>query len=151
MVNRKCPFYFSSEVAPEEFLVRAGSNYAYREGETRSVVKVINHPDYNRDMVDVSLLKLASPFALSESIGTIALSTSMPLQGEVVVSGYGRIKENGLAAPHLMSAKLQLADHGTCVKQYQVVNLDVKDHMICAAEPGKDSCQGDSGGKRASI
>ena len=50
----------------------------------------------------------------------------------------------GEAASELRHVELAFVPRNTCNNNY---SGEVYDSMMCAADPGQDSCQGDSGGK----
>ena len=54
----------------------------------------------------------------------------------------------GGAQPDVLNeVDVKTMTHGQCTTDTAYGPADISDNMICAAGPGKDSCQGDSGGK----
>lgn len=133
-------------VRPGDIIVRAGSNFYFKGGETRKVTKIKLHKKYDQTRMynDIALLKLFTPFKLSKNIGLIGLAKQIPKAGRsVIVSGYGLMSTNGILANYLMSVKLKYVNHKSCSNKYKI---KLRGSMICAGIRGKDSCQGDSGG-----
>lgn len=126
--------------------MRAGSNFYYRGGITRSVKSVKMHHKYNTNTMvyDIALVKLSSPLPLSRTIQTIQLSKRVPTgeQG-VLVSGYGTTSTGGNIADYLMITRLKLIGFKKCQQKFGKV---LKGMMLCAGIRGRDACQGDSGG-----
>ena len=61
-----------------------------------------------------------------------------------IVTGWGHLAEN--VPEELMEGDVKTTTNTECIKAYQDVPGEISDDMICAANPGKSSCQGDSGG-----
>ncbi len=60
------------------------------------------------------------------------------------ISGFGDVYYGGEAASELRHVELAFVPRSTCNNNY---SGEIYDSMMCAADPGQDSCQGDSGGK----
>ncbi|KAM8825407.1 transmembrane protease serine 9 [Synchiropus picturatus] len=120
---------------------------------SRTVTRIINHPDYNPDTSDndISLLELSETVTFTNHIVPICLaaSDSTVFTGEDTwVTGWGRIG-SGVPLPspqNLMEVEVPIIGNRQCNCDYGVGTIT--DNMICAGlrEGGKDSCQGDSGG-----
>ncbi|KAI1908806.1 hypothetical protein LOZ12_006076 [Ophidiomyces ophidiicola] len=67
-------------------------------------------------------------------------------KSKVTTAGWGRIAIDEEASVTLRRVTVSVVDRSTCRAAYQKLNLPVTENMVCAAEPGKDSCSGDSGG-----
>ncbi|XP_055381910.1 serine protease hepsin-like [Condylostylus longicornis] len=133
-------------VVVEQIVVRAGSIYFYKGGQTSWVSQIINHPKYvnSRGGFDISLLRLYPGFQPSVSIGLVSLATSLPPPDtEVTVSGYGTLNFHGIVAPILQYVTVSVVDFEYCNQCY---DNQLTSSMFCAAGEGKDACQGDSGG-----
>ena len=59
------------------------------------------------------------------------------------VSGYGTLSSGGSIATSLRAVNVTGVSQATCNAEY---HGSLTSSMMCAAAPGKDSCQGDSGG-----
>lgn len=130
------------------------------EGPERNHVVAEQHIHSNYDYSkspynhDIALLKLASPVELSSERRPICLGpkdfteTILRESGTSLVSGWGRLKFQGLEANKLQKLEVPYVDRTQC-KQSS------RDHitrfMFCAGfrSEAKDSCQGDSGGPHA--
>ena len=60
------------------------------------------------------------------------------------VSGWGTLQSGGFQADKLMEVNVTTMTNIECNVDY---TGDILPSMICAADDGKDACQGDSGGK----
>lgn len=58
--------------------------------------------------------------------------------------GFGSLSSGGSFPTELRHVELAFVPRNTCNSQY---NGAITDFMMCAADPGQDSCQGDSGKK----
>ncbi|MCL4132901.1 UNVERIFIED_CONTAM: hypothetical protein GTU68_048044 [Idotea baltica] len=105
--------------------------------QTRSVIQIIIHEDYNPSysLNDIALLKLEQTLEFSSFVGPIPL----PVQGEST-------NGNCIVSDILQKVTVPVVSDEECRRNY--AGLEVADSMICAGYPegGKDSCQGDSGG-----
>ncbi len=120
---------------------------AKRANATRVLVPIEYSP-ITQDF-DVALLKV-------ETTGhSIRLAPTSPADNSnVIVSGYGRVKEDGVTSDVLQFVKLIIKPWQDCKKNYAEASnpSEVTANMICAAkskpeaEKKGDACQGDSGG-----
>ena len=132
--------------------------------QARDVESIAIHPEYDarRFEYDAALLRLAEP---------VDLTTAMPIRPAgpadaaletpgtaLTITGWGSTR------PHLPSHKAKnkppkyahslrqttvtVVDNEQCVQAYRGKHVTPVDPamMICAAQPGRDSCTGDSGG-----
>ena len=60
------------------------------------------------------------------------------------VSGYGTLSSGGSLASSLRAVNVMGVSQATCNAEYGTGSITP--NQLCAAAPGKDSCQGDSGG-----
>ncbi|XP_058142710.1 mastin-like [Dasypus novemcinctus] len=127
------------------------------------LIKYIQHPKYNvhlsaRGVVDIVLLELEAPVALSKFVTPVALppaSLSVP-EMSCWVTGWGDINSNGPLPPprNLQQVEVPIVSNERCRKEYQQVDLPITEDMLCAgakgdAGTGADlllSPQGNSGG-----
>ncbi|KAJ0058437.1 hypothetical protein NL108_014636, partial [Boleophthalmus pectinirostris] len=119
---------------------------------SRSIVQVINHPDYNRDTNnnDMALLKMESSVTFTNYIRPVCLAapeSTLYAGTNVWVTGWGSVAF-GVPLPspqNLMEVKVPIVGNRKCFCAY---GSGITDNMLCAGldEGGKDSCQGDSGG-----
>lgn len=56
--------------------------------------------------------------------------------------GFGSLSSGGNVASELRRVELAYVDRNTCNSSY---GGDITNVMMCASDPGQDSCQGDSG------
>ncbi|CAD5125962.1 DgyrCDS14148 [Dimorphilus gyrociliatus] len=114
------------------------------------VLQVINHEKYTdpkRYSNDISLLKLASPLTLSEDIAPICSPRDITYNGETVtISGWGGTFSGSPATDELRYTNVQVWTNADCEGPYPG---SIDETMICAAAPGRDTCQMDSGGPLA--
>ena len=98
---------------------------------------------------DIALLKLASPVELSNHRRPICLGPKDFIQNLLrgssssLVSGWGRMKFQGLEATKLQKLAVPHVDRTVCIQSSHITR-----YMFCAGfqNEQKDSCQGDSGG-----
>ncbi|XP_077312344.1 chymotrypsin-like elastase family member 2A [Lithobates pipiens] len=121
--------------------------------KTISVVKLINHPNWNPNWLsgghDISLLKLAEPVEFSDTIQPVCL----PAPGRILeqntgcyVTGWGNLQTNGPAPNTLQQGRLLVVDYNTCTEPDWWGTL-VDTNMVCAGGDGiVSSFMGDSGG-----
>ena len=62
------------------------------------------------------------------------------------VTGWGST-ESGYSADVLKEVEVSVISNVACQRQYRGTVHKITDYMLCAWAPGKDSCQGDSGGE----
>uniref|UniRef100_UPI0037E70A6F polyserase-2 n=1 Tax=Semicossyphus pulcher TaxID=241346 RepID=UPI0037E70A6F len=121
--------------------------------ESRTVVQIINHPNYNSQTNDndISLLRLSSAVPFTNFILPVCLAASGSTFFSGIdswVTGWGNIG-SGVPLPSpqdLMEVEVPVVGNRKCNCNYGVGTIT--DNMICAGleAGGKDSCQGDSGG-----
>ncbi|XP_060951379.1 transmembrane protease serine 9-like [Limanda limanda] len=121
--------------------------------ESRSVSRIILHPNYDSDSSnnDIALLRLSSPVKFTDHIRPVCLAASDSVFNNGTdswVTGWGNVKEGvSLSFPEtLQEVEVPVLGNRQCNCLNGVGT--VNDNMICAGvlAGGKDSCQGDSGG-----
>merc|ERR1712183_426903 len=120
----------------------------------KNVVRVIDHPSYDRSTLDYdfSLLQLDSAidFASNEHIRPVCLPSddSNTYAGQqATVTGWGTTSSGGSTSSTLREVVVQVLTNTECTNKGYTTS-DITANMICAGVEagGKDSCQGDSGG-----
>ncbi|XP_051570703.1 trypsin-like [Myxocyprinus asiaticus] len=119
---------------------------------SRSVSKIINHPDYNnpKDDNDIALLQLSSSVTFSDYIKPVCLAAAGSLLATGTsswVTGWGTLNSGDTQLPDILQeVEIPIVSNSDCNNAYGGV---ITNNMICAGllnQGGKDSCQGDSGG-----
>ncbi|XP_051522062.1 transmembrane protease serine 4a [Myxocyprinus asiaticus] len=131
--------------------VVSGKTYLGSSGSS-SVDKVIINGDYNSAQTDydIAMIRLQSPITVGESRKPVCLPPQdLGLKGgdNLVVTGWGHLKEKGNLSPNLQKAQIPLIDRVQCTSP-TVYGNSVTPRMICAGSLAGlvDACQGDSGG-----
>jgi secreted trypsin-like serine protease len=145
---------FRPEERPADFSVSAGSVH-HEKGKVHKIDTIVSHPNFtDGSEFDMALLVMAGSFRFTKFIQPAQLTDteSQVRAGDVVVTtGWGITQrpnssesENSgePAATKLRWVQLNVIDHKICREVY----TNITDNVICAAAPGKDSCEGDSGG-----
>lgn len=126
-----------------DFTVIAGSSYRGL-GEATTVSKVYQHPSYNRQAdFDISVLRIAAPLIFGLSINAIELpQVHDPIaNSSCFVTGWGRTSQTGQMSMNLRGAAVRIVSRIICRENYRVIN-NVTLRMVCAADRGRDACQG---------
>ncbi|XP_058447346.1 trypsin-1-like isoform X2 [Malaya genurostris] len=141
----------SCSLCETKVAIRAGSNHFYSEGVLVAVRNIFMHPMQNdwRNF-DFSLLELAEPLVLSESIQPIELPTPGQCFSDGTfckVSGWGQTGNVNVSRYFLRGTTVAIYNQEKCAYNYRYLGT-VKENMLCAGydQGGKDSCAGDSGG-----
>ncbi|CAG7824177.1 unnamed protein product [Allacma fusca] len=143
----------TNAVSPNEQLyVNVGDYDLTTTSETSNtvirVVQIIQNERYSSDNqdFDVSLLRLEHPVQYNEMVQPVCLPwqfRSKSFHGAMVTaSGWGTTTEGGQQADILQTVDLPVLTTQECQKYY---GSRITDNMICTYQPGKDTCQGDSG------
>jgi hypothetical protein len=141
---------------PDQFQVILGDHdrlASEASEQTRNVVQVVVHPNWNNATKDndIALLKLDSPVIVNERVKSVSLIAS-PADDTLVapdipaiVTGWGDTTDGGELAVVLQKVQIPIVSNATCDS---AMNATITDNMLCAGnvEGGQDSCQGDSGG-----
>ncbi|KAK2703249.1 hypothetical protein QYM36_018237 [Artemia franciscana] len=142
-----------------EYMVRLGDHDKDDDsdpGRIDVVVKaMIPHEKYlkAKQLVqnDIAILLLKESVKFTDRISPICL----PMAGlrnldlanrSVTVAGWGALSYGGEKAKVLQQANLIVTPHNECIQSYKSIKLLINNDQICANNPGKDACGGDSGG-----
>lgn len=127
------------------------------------VAQIIRHPGYNtnpnsRFDNDIALLRLNTPLNFNANVQPIAYATSngnlTNVGTNALVSGWGRIIENGPVSDLLQSVNVNIIDNAIGGQQYDNLpspddRMNITGNMVIAGVQGVgglDACNGDSGG-----
>jgi len=127
---------------------RTASNTASNRQQI-AVTTVVDHPGYDDQTMDndMSLLKLASPLTMTATISPVCLPWNYANDNfsgtTVTASGWGTTSQGGSVSNTLREVDLPVLTTEQCA---QYMPGQVTQNMICTYQPGKDTCQGDSGG-----
>ena len=138
---------------PSDYLIRVGAHnmaqQGFYSGTVYRVVSLRVHEQYvNAESgYDVSIMRLSTAVAVSDTVNVICLPSSanldLPTYQPVVISGFGVTSEGGRVSSTLQQAVIQFLP--TCGNVYDSFDSN---SQLCAGlrRGGRDSCQGDSGG-----
>jgi len=115
------------------------------------VAEIINHPNYDSSTTDndYAILRLANPVAFTNEVSPACLPADLSATYAGVlatVTGWGVLRSGGRQPDVLQKVDVTVTTNTECNNAYERLNYDITANMICAADPGKDSCQNDSGG-----
>ena len=120
------------------------------DGTRQTVCRAINHPEYNLNDNDLSIVHLQNPVEIGTRVA-VACLPSVNLGGDflagknMTVSGWGAASFKGDSRTELFKADVPGITNSECNAMYH----NITDSMLCAgdiANGGIDACQGDSGG-----
>ncbi|XP_072028166.1 uncharacterized protein [Amphiura filiformis] len=118
-----------------------------------SVSAVYIHPNYTKpgNDWDIALLKLSSPFTITDYVRTICVPPSdmddlYETGRNHTITGWGHTTEGESEYPPLRQVEVPVYDQDLCREAY--APEPVTENMFCAGYPegGRDSCSGDGGG-----
>ena len=142
------------------FDITVGDHDKYNaDGEvTHEVCRVAYHPKFDEKAAydyDFAVVTLKEPVAFNSKVAPACLAdnsmTGDKLVGKkAVVSGWGKLSENGATAAKLHKVEVPVMTNKKCLSDYTNTYYDITSSMICAGQSkGQiDACQGDSGGKQ---
>ncbi|KXJ79753.1 hypothetical protein RP20_CCG028104 [Aedes albopictus] len=137
-----------SPVTAGSATLRGGSANRLSGGIIFAVAQIVNHPQYNANTInnDVSVLRTTTSFtgANIASITIVPSGTNFAGGTRSVVSGWGLTTPGGSLPTMLRAVDIPVVTIATCRNQWGTARIT--DSMVCAGEPGRDSCNGDSGG-----
>jgi trypsin len=134
--------------AGEPAKLRIGAGSPTISGEPAlHVTAVYLHPLFRARTMhyDAALLFLEHPVT---GVRTIAMAETSPLAGAVVsAAGWGETSEGDSSLPdRLRSVVLEVATKRACGRGNRIPGGYFTPSMMCAGNPGRDTCAGDSGG-----
>uniref|UniRef100_A0A1A9WSD8 Peptidase S1 domain-containing protein n=1 Tax=Glossina brevipalpis TaxID=37001 RepID=A0A1A9WSD8_9MUSC len=130
---------------PSSLQIRAGSVDYSEGGKLLEIKRILVNENYGNFVHDLALLELKEPLEFCDKIQPIELATKeVPSGGDIIVSGWGRLYNNGPIPNQLQWTTLKAMSTDEC-RPY-LWELDVE-ALICLAH-GSDHgvCNGDSGG-----
>jgi len=98
---------------------------------------------------DVAILTLEDDVQYDNNIQPICLATGKEdyVGEQVTVAGWGTLSEGGSQPSNLMKVDVHVWTNERCKNSYgSSAPGGITNHMLCAADPNRDSCSGDSGG-----
>jgi len=112
---------------------------------------IIYHNKYNHRTLenDIAILTLETTAHVWVGASPICLdsSSSTYVNQKALVTGWGRLTAGGSHSSVLRAVDVTVMSNAQCVEKYRNTGPEVvKDTNICASDPGKDACKGDSGG-----
>ncbi|XP_058461893.1 trypsin-4-like [Malaya genurostris] len=135
--------------------IRVGSSHFASGGQLIQVKRVLQHPQYNNDIIDYdfSLLELTEAVVLNKTF----FAVDLPKQDEPIIdgtllqiSGWGQTRNPLECNDVLRVAQVPVVNQEQCKMAYSPNPFDVvTERMLCAGyliDGGTDTCQGDSGG-----
>uniref|UniRef100_A0A1B0G8X1 Peptidase S1 domain-containing protein n=1 Tax=Glossina morsitans morsitans TaxID=37546 RepID=A0A1B0G8X1_GLOMM len=107
---------------------------------------VVNE-NYGNFVHDLALLELEEPLEFCDKIQPIELATEeVPSGGDIIVSGWGRLYNNGPIPNHLQWTTLKAMTTEECRPYFADLEPNI-DALICLAHGSNHGvCNGDSGG-----
>jgi trypsin len=119
---------------------------------TLGVTAVYVHPKFDEQSMhyDAALLILERPLT---GVRTLPMAISSPLAGTTVsAAGWGKTREDATTTPRsLRSVVLKVGTTTACSRGNTSFGPYFSPSMLCAANPGRDTCSGDSGGPLVSA
>jgi len=121
-----------------------------------SVEEKIVHESYDANSKnqhnDIALLRLSRPVKYTNFIKPICLPVDSALRNKNLsdmtmdVAGWGKT-ETASSSKRKLKVSIDAYSNAACQRVYSSSNIEIIDSQICAGgDPGRDSCNGDSGG-----
>ena len=116
-------------------------------GNATGVAAVALHPKFEPQSMryDAALVILDGA---TTGVRTLPMAASSPLAGTTVTAaGWGKTSENATTTPaQLRKVVLKVGTTSTCNRGNTSRGTYFAPSMLCASNPGRDTCSGDSGG-----
>ncbi|KAL0278938.1 UNVERIFIED_CONTAM: hypothetical protein PYX00_000614 [Menopon gallinae] len=135
--------------------VRLGDHNIRINTETKHVEKkvkrVVRHRGFDPRTLynDVAVLTLDTPVTFTKNIRPICLpSGNQNYAGQpATVIGWGSLRESGAQPAVLQEVSIPIWTNQDCrIKYGAAAPGGIVEHFLCAGQPSRDSCSGDSGG-----
>jgi len=120
------------------------------DGEQRmKVCNSVDHPNYDDKTInyDFAILTLCEDIVFNKNASPVCLPSKPEndyANVPAIVSGWGHNAEGFNQLEQLMEVNVNTTTNTECKAAYSP--SEITDSMICASNPGKDSCGNDSGG-----
>ncbi|XP_053696157.1 trypsin alpha-3-like [Sabethes cyaneus] len=128
--------------------LRGGSSSRTTGGIIFQAAQIVNHPSYNPSTIDsdVCVIRITTSFVGTHisPITIVPMGTSFAAGTRSVVSGWGLTAPGGSSPIYLHAVDIPVVGQDACRNQWGAQRIT--DNMVCAGEPGRDSCNMDSGG-----
>ncbi|XP_058170399.1 trypsin alpha-like [Anopheles ziemanni] len=115
--------------------------------QVRPVRSITVHPQYDAASFanDIAIVRLASEFRKTGTFFPAKRIQRAPTLGDrCSLAGWGVTTEHSsVMSPNLQRINVVISDFGSCNTAFDQM---LTKGMLCAAAPGRDACQGDSGG-----
>ncbi|XP_053668370.1 trypsin alpha-like [Anopheles marshallii] len=115
--------------------------------QVRRVASINIHPRYDSAIFsnDIAIVRVVSEFRKSDTFFPGKRIQKTPILGDrCSLAGWGVTDERSTTmSPNLQRINVVISDFGSC---NAVFDQQLTKGMLCAEAPGRDACQGDSGG-----
>jgi len=148
-----CTFDQSGQrLAPSQVRVLLGEHDTTDSvADIRTISAITRHPNYDASTVnnDLSIFTLTSPITFSSIMAPVCLpaGTSETFAGELAtVTGWGYTFPGRNPSDTLQEVDITVKTNAACSNSWSAGSWPIRDTNICAGDPRKSSCNGDSGG-----
>ncbi|XP_053679165.1 trypsin beta-like [Anopheles nili] len=115
--------------------------------QIRRVRSITIHPQYDPATIthDLAIVRVDTAFRRTDTLYAGKRIQKSPMLGDRChLAGWGVTNENSQTmSPNLQRINVVISDFGSCNVAYGHI---LTNGMLCAGAPGRDACQGDSGG-----
>ena len=123
-------------------------NVADNEFTSVDVAEIINHPNYDSRTTDndYAILRLENRVTFNNKVSPACLPADLSSTYANVLAtatGWGSLRFEGPSPNVLQEVDVTVVTNAECNRAYRG---KITSNMVCAADSGKDSCEGDSGG-----
>ena len=80
-------------------------------------------------------------FRFSKSIQAASLAESGESYTYGIATGWGDTRKGGQISNVLLEVRVRIWSNSDCSNRYRSIDNYVTENMLCAGEPGKDTCQ----------